>query len=87
MNHPPEDDSEDLTDEQVTKATPTKSAEGLAERMTHLSCTICGARPEVWISHALRRRAPHLYSRTHFKCATGHEEVVLFTVDWLKGTS
>lgn len=84
MNPPPEDDSEDLTDPQVAQAVETKSAEHLAEHLTLLSCTICGARPELWISHALRRRAPHLYSRTHVRCPAGHEETYVFTVDWLK---
>ena len=89
MTHPaapPEEDSEDLTDEHVAQAVETKGPDDLVERMKLLSCATCGARFAT-LNHALRRRAPHLYSRTEAKCAAGHAEVRVYRVDWLKGAS
>ena len=83
MNHPPpEEDHEDLTDEQIAKAVVTKGTEDFRKRLVLLSCTICKV-PHAKQLHALRRRAPHLYSRTQATCPAGHEEEFIFLVDWL----
>jgi hypothetical protein len=86
MNQAPEDDSEDLTDGQIAQAVETTGSKDFGERQARLSCTTCGARHGT-LSHALRRRAPHLYSRTEATCEAGHQEMFVFLVDWLKGTS
>jgi hypothetical protein len=86
MKQLPEEDSEDLTDEQVAQAVETKGQADLTVRLVHLSCSTCGALHEA-VDHALRRRAPHLYSRTKAKCPAGHDEVFVYCVDWLKGTA
>lgn len=84
-NPPPEEDSEDLTDEHISQAEPTQGPADLTARLVSLSKCSCGERIGV-MGHSLRRRIPHLYSVTKFTCSQGHETTLVFGVDWLKPT-
>ena len=81
----PEDDSPDLSDEEIEGAAETKDAQDLQEKMValiHLSCGSCSGSVQGTKS-ALRRRKPHLFSRTEFKCENGHVWTRTFRIDGL----
>lgn len=83
MNEPPTEDSEDLTDEQIAQAVATERAGDFSMKLPRdHSCQTC--RLDVKYAHALRRRVPHLYSRTIATCPNGHTRAFVFIVDWLK---
>lgn len=81
----PEEDSDDLTDDEIASALPTTGSDDTIQRMRGLlGCPLCGAR-RVVREHALRRRRPNLFWRTTFLCDGGHKERVFFRVNWLGG--
>jgi hypothetical protein len=83
-NAPPtEENTPDLTDEEVAKATPTQSAADFGEQLKNLRCASCGA-PIVKQAHKRCLRAPHFYSRAKGTCPNGHTEAWVFLVDWLR---
>jgi hypothetical protein len=69
----PEDDSTDLTDDEIQGAIDSHSAVGIAKSVQELRAqkTVAG--------HELRRRKPHLYWRIRFE----NEKPLVFQVDWL----
>jgi len=77
-----EDDSEDLSDEEINKAIPVSSVEAMINVLRETVCSQCRQPIEVR-SQALRRRVPFLYSRVKVCCVEGHEQAVIFRVDWL----
>jgi hypothetical protein len=83
---PPEEDSADLTDEEVLAAIPTKSVDdviavtGTVDKRS--SCAVC-SKPKEPVQHALRRRIPHLYWRIRVACPEGHQELLVFQADWV----
>jgi len=75
-----EEDSEDLTDEEISQAKEVGSAEEVASAIaTHLH-----EKASRLIKHELRRRKPHLYWRVGLEMPDGSEEVLVFQVDWLQ---
>lgn len=77
----PDEDSEDLTDEEVASAIETTGTEGIVSGAT-IPCPECSGVVRVLL-HELRRRKPHLYWRTTLECVHGHTTVRLFITDWL----
>lgn len=80
---PPEEDSEDLSDEEIAGSTDTSSSEGVVEGLKDLVCAVCH-QALLLRKHELRRRAPSLYWRVRLACEQGHETGRLFRVSWLR---
>ena len=78
----PDDDSEDLTDEEIAAALPTSGESGIVRAIQALNCDLCGE-PFSGNAHELRRRKPHLYWRVRLVCAKGHMVKRVFLADWL----
>lgn len=81
----PEEDSEDLTDEEIAKAIPTVGTGDIVNVLQDLKCEVCNE-PFVGHSHELRRRKPNLYWRVVSRCPQDHMDHRLFQVDWLQGS-
>ena len=82
----PDDDSEDLTDAEIERATPTRSVLDLGEKtagLLHLLCHSCGT-PLTLTNNAVRRRKPDLFSRATLTCQNDHETSYTFKVNWLE---
>jgi hypothetical protein len=77
----PEDDSEDLTDDEVAQAVPTVDTHDLSKQVVDVLRGHPGTQLE---RHELRRRKPHLYWRVRLKEPSGVELVLVFLADWLK---
>lgn len=83
----PEEDSEDLTDDEIAGAVPTRSVQTVIEVVSAFcegcpECADSAVRMSV-TEHALRRRRPNLFWRVTFKCGNGHDERVTFRVNWM----
>ena len=82
----PEEDSADLDDEEIRRSIDTTSpqqfAEMLGDALIHLSCGFCSG-PASNFHSCLRRRKPHVYSRSEFSCRNGHVWLRTYRVDWL----
>jgi hypothetical protein len=78
----PEEDSGDLTNEEILAAVLTSHRQQIVEYLHRQTCGECRGRVIV-TGHALRRRTPHLYWRVLGRCSTGHEARVTFQADWL----
>jgi len=85
---PPEEDSEDLTDDEIAGAIMTRGIQTVIEVVSAFceGCPECvGDRERMGVTeHALRRRNPNLFWRVTFKCKAGHVEGVTFRVNWMK---
>lgn len=73
-----EDDSEDLTDEEIDQAVEVGSPLQLAEVVGEHIKKTAGQQLK---KHELRRRKPHLFWRVRLESP---EEVLVFQVDWLE---
>lgn len=86
---PPEDDSEDLTDEEVERSTPTRDESEftrlVAKELTPGQASI-GKSDARYALHRqeLRRRHPHLYCRVSFCCPGEPDKVLVYQIDWLQ---
>lgn len=81
INDPPQEDSEDLTDEEVAQALPTNNHQELAQ---HLVEEIRRQEGLAVKSHELRRRGEDLFWRTHLVVAPGEpDRILVFRVNWL----
>jgi len=82
----PEDDSPDLADEEIAGATDTSSphqfSDVLGDALIHLSCGSCGGH-NAKVHSSLKRRKPHVYSRSEFTCPCGHVWRKTYRIDWL----
>jgi hypothetical protein len=82
----PEENSLDLTDEEIAGATETLNPpdfrDKLHDALIHLSCGSCGG-PATKFHSSLKRRKPHVFSRTDLTCANGHTWRKTFQIDWL----
>ena len=76
------DDSEDFTDEEVEAAVPVTNEDGLIEHFKKVACGECEL-PMQPNKHALRRRAPFMYSRVRMECGRNHTQTVVLRLDWL----
>lgn len=81
-----ENDSEDLTDEEVKSAISVASVDAMINVLRETRCSQCNQPIEV-VSQALRRRVPFLYNRVILHCAENHDQVIIFRTDWLPGSS
>lgn len=82
----PEEDSSDLTDEEIAHSVEAGTPEALADYLLGtVKCLTCGGKVAV-TQHQLRRRAPSHYARTLFVCQDGHHGSVTFRVGFLGGT-
>jgi transposase len=82
----PEENSTDLTDEQVIKAILTTNEDGVVSKLSEEhNCPECGTRMHVE-KHSLRRRTPHLYWIAWMACEAGHPVSITFRADWVKTT-
>jgi hypothetical protein len=77
-----DEDSPDLTDEDIRQAQPTGGADDVVQALKNLSCCSCAARPEP-TSYALRRKASHFYWKVGLRCLEGHERILVFQTDWI----
>ncbi len=85
---PPEEDSEDLTDEEVEHAVLTINEDELAKL---IAGELIPGQASVGKSDAryalkkqeLRRRKPHLYNRVVLCCTGEPDKVFVYLVDWL----
>lgn len=85
LGTPPEDDSPDLTDEEIVGAIPTQDSKSFVSALEEVLRPL--VRPNVGgsiASHELRRRKPHLYCRTRIALDGEPDKVLLFEVDWLQ---
>lgn len=81
MNEPPEDDSPDLTDEELEKAIPTGNP---ADMASHLgACPVCQSE-SFSIKFKKLRRGVHFYSRVTLTCSAKHETKFLFENTWFR---
>lgn len=81
---PPEEDSEDLTDEEIAGALETTDSNHFVKLFEELLRP--AVRPNVTgvvQSYQLRRRKPHLYCRATLGFSGEPDKVVIFRVDWL----
>lgn len=84
----PEEDSEDLSNDEIAHAIPTQTVQTVIEVVSAF-CEGCPKCPDSNVrmsvtEHALRRRRPNLFWRVTFKCRNGHDEQVTFKVNWMK---
>jgi len=77
----PDEDSEDLTEDEVAQAIPTEDTHALSQRIVAVLRESPGTQLE---KHELRRRKPHLYWRARLRKPTGEEVVLVFVTDWLQ---
>jgi hypothetical protein len=77
----PDNDSEDLSDEEIAKATPTVDTHDLSKQVGDFLLSRPGTQLE---KHELRRRKPHLYWRVRLRDTAGEEHVLVFVADWLQ---
>jgi hypothetical protein len=86
---PPEEDSEDLTDEEIQRAIETQNEDDMAKLIAReLSPGVAslGKADARYALHRqeLRRRRPHLYNRVSLCCAGEPDKVLVYRVDWLQ---
>lgn len=81
----PEEDSPDMTYEEIAGAVAAPTSEVMAEVLGKQTCPICQGAVQV-TRHVLRRRAPNYYARVLFVCKDGHKGSVTFRAQFLGGT-
>lgn len=74
-----EEDSPDLTDAEVTGALPAFSPTDIAKHLE--KCSECGALL-LKVQYAVRRRKPKIYWRVVWSCEKGHENRLVFRIDY-----
>lgn len=80
---PPEEDSPDLTDEEIRHAKATERVEDIEGAVRGHTCPACSAAFSK-AEHELRRRMPSLFWRIRLTCVgAGHVSLMTFKVDWL----
>jgi len=81
----PEEDSPDMTLDELAGATLAETPEVIASALLETSCPTCQGKVTV-TKHVLRRRAPNLYARVLFVCQDGHQGSATFRALFLGGT-
>lgn len=82
---PPEEDSPDLTDEEIEGAIKTHDSNSFVKALEEIIRPL--VRPNVGgtiVKHELRRRSPHLYCRTRIALDGEPDKVILLEIDWLQ---
>jgi hypothetical protein len=77
----PEEDSPDLTDEEIERAVPTDGPRDISRGVLADFQESPGIQLE---GHELRRRKPHLYWRVKLLSAAGVPRTLIFQADWLQ---
>lgn len=80
---PPEEDSDDLTDQEIAAALPTSRLDEIILWVKNRTCGPCGegiAR----VQHERRRRGPLAFWRIRLWCSAGHETTATFSTPWLR---
>lgn len=81
----PEEDSPDLTDEEIAGAVEASTSARMAEVFAETKCPTCS--DQVMVSrHQLRKRGPLHYARLFFVCKDGHAGSITFRASFLGGT-
>ena len=80
----PEEDSPDLTDEEITGAVEAKTPEVLVEVFAATKCLVCQGKVTT-LKHQLRKRGVLHYARILFVCQDGHRGSVTFRASFLGG--
>lgn len=86
-NTMPDEDSPDLTDEEIAGAVDTSDSNAFVKALEEEIRPLI--RPNVAAaiqSHELRKRKPHLYCRTRVALDSEPDKVLLFRVDWLQNS-
>ena len=78
----PDEDSEDLTDEEISEAVHVEGPTGIVDYLAGMQCRTCSDKLRVR-EHVLRRRKPHLYWRVTLVCEQQHQQSTLFLTDWV----
>jgi hypothetical protein len=86
---PPDEDSLDLTDSEVSSATVTTDFNQLAQLLVRAlspgeASVGKGDARYALGGHEVRRRRPHLYLRSYLVCPGEPQKVLLHRVDWLQ---
>jgi len=76
-----EEDSDDLTVEEVATAVQTTKLEELVEALKEMRCPHCGLSVRV-TEHHLRRYQKRFFWRVQLACDTAHSSSKLFEADW-----
>jgi hypothetical protein len=76
----PQEDSPDLTDDEIVVAVPTENKDELTQAMVDAIKHHMGSSFEV---HELRRRGEHLYMRSKMRTDREPNKTLIFRVDWL----
>lgn len=72
-----DEDSADLTDEDIASSVEVKGAEAEAELLSGVRCTeVACTLPMVLTALALKRRKPSLYERVQLRCDAGHGRTI-----------
>lgn len=87
-----EEDSPDLTDHEVEHAVETSSFNQLAQLLSRAlaleSASVGEGGARYALSrHEVRRRAPHLYLRSHLVCPGAPPKMLLHRIDWIQAES
>jgi len=82
MNDFPQDDSPDFDETEASAAEVTSNVADLTQRLSHLSCGVCGGRMAL-VQHQRRFRKPHHYTRMSLSCGEGHTETRTYRMDWI----
>lgn len=82
-----DNDSEDLTDEEVASAVIVPSEDSMLKHLKGIRCGKCESPLGKAVRHARRKRAGLQYGRMGFVCAgpEGHAFEITFRMDWLLG--
>lgn len=78
----PDDDSPDLSDEEIAAATVTADATTFARMLISFSCPSCGT-ISTDVHHERRRRKPDHFTRVTFRCQNAHSVVKTFRINWV----
>lgn len=78
----PDDDSPDLSDEEIAAAMDTVDAPAFSRMLISFSCPSCGTIGNV-VHHERRRRKPDHFTRVTFRCANAHTVVKTFRINWV----
>lgn len=81
---PPEEDSTDLSDQEIQSALPTSGVSDIVTALRSTPCSTCGLMTQI-AKHSIRRRLPHLYWRVDLVCRNEHSTKKTFCADWIKG--
>ena len=79
----PQEDSPDLTDEQVAQARGSSDLNALAVPINDSRCPQC-ERIGLDFTYAVRRRKPHIYVVVTQRCSLNHSWDLIFETDWLE---